>query len=399
MTSKLKSLNTQHLGIVIIGQSNANTLFLNFGDTPTHTDLARILVGESTNVGLTPTWNTNVFEASNSYGLSSLIDSIHSSYLVPIKIITNGSGGASIATWNAALKPSEAYGQTLALIQRNLANVNYLVWIHGEEDAHLGTTKQAYKDGVIALYKRFLDDTGLTTDTLKFVITGVGEVTSGGFATTPNIQAIQDAQVELCSEIQGMVYAGDMSDIATSDGIHFTQGGSVTVGDRIGDSIVADIAAQLSDDNLNVPEESSGGGTSISFSANKNGTAQTGVLSGTETKLTFTNEEWDIGSHYDATNSKWTPPAGKYQIICSMVVDAGIVDQAGAYINLKKNGTLIKQSNETISGTSIGPEAFICGLVDANGTDYFEVFAYVTGTGNKTIGGAKHTTYFEGHSV
>src|ERR1700743_1947262 len=59
------------------------------------------------------------------------------------------------------------------------------------------------------------------------------------------------------------------------------------------------------------------------FSANKNGVAQTGIPTGVATKVTFTNEDFDGGSFYDAANSSGMPPAGYYQINANLTISAG----------------------------------------------------------------------------
>jgi hypothetical protein len=66
----------------------------------------------------------------------------------------------------------------------------------------------------------------------------------------------------------------------------------------------------------------------ISFSANMNAVDQTGVVSATFTKVAFTTEAWDVGSYYDAVNSKYVPPVGKYRISAALFITAGLVDQA-----------------------------------------------------------------------
>jgi hypothetical protein len=75
------------------------------------------------------------------------------------------------------------------------------------------------------------------------------------------------------------------------------------------------------------------------FSASKNTVDQTGIATGTFTKLTFPTEEWDDGGFYDAPNSKWTPPSGLVHITGGARMTAGVVDQAIMVVTLYKDGT------------------------------------------------------------
>ena len=80
----------------------------------------------------------------------------------------------------------------------------------------------------------------------------------------------------------------------------------------------------------------------VSFSANKNGVDQTGIASGVNTKVTFTNEGWDTNSNYDAPNSRFTPTvAGKYLMSAVSYIGTGI--NYSGELMLYKNGVLINE--------------------------------------------------------
>jgi hypothetical protein len=136
-----------------------------------------------------------------------------------------------------------------------------------------------------------------------------------------------------------------------------------------------------------------------SFSAHKNGTDQTGILSATWTKVTFATEAWDTGSLYDTTNSRWTPPAGKVKLTAAAYISVGAVDQAQSALAIYKNGAAFKYVN--ISNAS-GTAGFVLNGScndDANGTDYYEVFVNGGGTGDKTITGDSKYTWFVGETM
>lgn len=133
----------------------------------------------------------------------------------------------------------------------------------------------------------------------------------------------------------------------------------------------------------------------ISFSAHKNSTNQTGVPTGTFTKITYATELFDNGGLYDAaTNYRWTPPPGTLTLTGAIGYSSG-VDQASFSISIRKNGSDFRGARSTASGTDIiNQDATI--VDECNGTDYYEVFAYHEGGSDRTILGTQLYTYFMG---
>jgi hypothetical protein len=131
------------------------------------------------------------------------------------------------------------------------------------------------------------------------------------------------------------------------------------------------------------------------FSAHKNGTAQTGINM-TATKVTFGTEVYDTGGFYDATSSKWTPPAGPITIKAGMVYTTNVVVGSFGSLSIYKNGTIFKQ------GLVFG--AFAAGFMNgevtiddvANGTDYYEVYTSGGTASNFAIDGVAANTWFMG---
>ncbi len=133
---------------------------------------------------------------------------------------------------------------------------------------------------------------------------------------------------------------------------------------------------------------------SVAFSANKNAVNQT-ILTATFTKVTFITEDYDEGSYYDAVNSKFTPPSGYYHIDVSFgwSSDGGLL-----YCMLYKNGVLHK-GNVVYQGTGeIITNQISCDVI-ANGTDYFEVYAWQDTGSSKTISGATAYAFFHAHKI
>jgi hypothetical protein len=138
------------------------------------------------------------------------------------------------------------------------------------------------------------------------------------------------------------------------------------------------------------------------FLAHKNGSNQTSVANTTYTKITFTTEDWDIGSHYDAANSRFQPSvAGKYRLTAVVNFSTGLADAGQYIVAIYKNGTLHRLIGGIQAGgstQSIQPNGSC--IVDANGsTDYFEVYAYGQTGSSLTIEGSASTTYFCGEKI
>lgn len=151
-----------------------------------------------------------------------------------------------------------------------------------------------------------------------------------------------------------------------------------------------------------IDELAVGASGSPCFRAHKNGTNQTGIASATETKITFGTEEFDVGGHYDAANSKFQPTvAGKYHLSTTLqVATANVLDQNGFFIRIFKNGASVAECVVIFSANATVHSNSVSTIVDANGsTDYFEVYVSILGAGDKTISGGTTQTWFCGERV
>ena len=136
-----------------------------------------------------------------------------------------------------------------------------------------------------------------------------------------------------------------------------------------------------------------------SFHAHKNGTNQTGIVTNTETKVTWSTELFDVGSYF--ASSKWTPPAGKVFVSATVwFSNSNLVDGSKIYCVLYKNGSAYKYGTQDIVGYgNTGTSSAVTVVDTANGTDYYEVYALADGSGNKTVNGATTVTYFQGFLI
>lgn len=137
-----------------------------------------------------------------------------------------------------------------------------------------------------------------------------------------------------------------------------------------------------------------------SFKAHKNGTDQTGIANSTWTKITFGTEVWDTGAAYDsATNHRWTPPAGKVRIAAQINVSAGASASNVQRVAIYKNGSLFAVGTPDFcsTGSVVRPRVDVTDT--ANGTDYYEVWAFLISGGTLTVAGATTDSWFEGHQI
>lgn len=138
------------------------------------------------------------------------------------------------------------------------------------------------------------------------------------------------------------------------------------------------------------------GGSKASFRAHKNGVNQ--PVSGT-VKITFDTEEFDEGGYYDAPNSKWVPPAGKYRISATFAAKLATTGNYNLFIELRKNGI----SNARSAGSGYGTltcTPSITADVQANGTDEFEIYyVFVDTAAEMNIRGMSYETWFCGEAI
>jgi hypothetical protein len=134
----------------------------------------------------------------------------------------------------------------------------------------------------------------------------------------------------------------------------------------------------------------SGVANTPAFKAYKS-TPQTGVATGTLTKVTFQTELFDSDSNF--ASSTFTPTtSGKYSVIAKVAVQGAITTNTWACW-LYKNGAVIAESNQYQSSGVTNPE--VSTIVEMNGTtDYLEVYLYQTSGSNQIINDGQANTYF-----
>ena len=115
------------------------------------------------------------------------------------------------------------------------------------------------------------------------------------------------------------------------------------------------------------------------------------TITANPTKITFTTEELDAGGYYDASNSKWTPPAGVVFVEASAQF-TDILDGTLVEFLIYKNGSSVARCNRLCATTDALRATYIGA---ANGTDYFEVYVACVDP-SWTVYGIQAATRFTG---
>ena len=139
----------------------------------------------------------------------------------------------------------------------------------------------------------------------------------------------------------------------------------------------------------------------VAFSVHRNG-VNFNLADNTLTNVDFTTEEFDTNSSYDVATNLFTPPAGKYHLSAAARTNAAAVDQGVFVVMIYKNGVQYKSGNfAPMSGATTSCGSMVSCLVDANGTDYFEMIVYQTNSTATTlaVNGLASDCWFQGYKI
>jgi len=115
------------------------------------------------------------------------------------------------------------------------------------------------------------------------------------------------------------------------------------------------------------------------------------IAATTWTKLLPTDEQYDVGGYW--ASSRWTPPAGKYIIGASIPCDG--VSGGNWRLAVYKNGS----AHRYIAGGFEMQQLCGAAVVQANGTDYFEFFVYLSTSSGFIYGDAAQGGAFWGYAI
>ena len=120
------------------------------------------------------------------------------------------------------------------------------------------------------------------------------------------------------------------------------------------------------------------------------------VASGSHTKLNYTAEVFDTDGMYDASNSRWQPTtAGYYFVTGGARFDPD--SETELWLQLRKNGSTylsLYDFQPTDSWCNMGSR-----IMYANGSDYFELYAYHGSGSTETFGSSEQHTEFSAYKI
>jgi hypothetical protein len=228
-----------------------------------------------------------------------------------------------------------------------------------------------------------LDDNFATLDTRGVQIAGdIGGSTSAPYVVSLGGRALSSSAPAVG---QTLVWSGSVWTPSTTGGSGGSGGGSSTVTSTV------------------TPTISSTTTTYPAFSAYPSSSVQQTITSGSQQKVLFQNEEFDIGNSF--SSSKFQPTVAGYYQLNSVVRISGTMGTGENMLVIWKNGNEWKRGWNQ-SGTEVGANFLalqVSALVYANGTtDYFEIYIQQGSGSNRDItvahqaGGWGNITWFNG---
>jgi hypothetical protein len=114
----------------------------------------------------------------------------------------------------------------------------------------------------------------------------------------------------------------------------------------------------------------------------------------------MTTEVFDDGGYFDLANSRWTPPAGPVVLSGAISLSGNFAVGSVHAVGILKNGVSFAQNTVYESVTNQGLGGVITAMDIANGTDYYELYAYsTTSSSTATVAGLAQVTYFQGQCM
>lgn len=134
-----------------------------------------------------------------------------------------------------------------------------------------------------------------------------------------------------------------------------------------------------------------GGGGASNFAAAYKSTDQT-VSTGSSTKITFTSEEFDTGSDFDTTNSRYTAPStGKYMLIADLRFP-GITSTDYHYVNVYKNGGAYKTFYSQLEDGGFATRHLsLTTVLNLTSGDYIELYTESSDSSYTVSGGTENS--------
>ena len=139
-----------------------------------------------------------------------------------------------------------------------------------------------------------------------------------------------------------------------------------------------------------------GGGAAKSGFRAKAITTQTAPYSA---KVIFQQTIFNTGNHFISAAGQWTPPAGPVIVGANLLL-AGLTLNQSYSLQILRQGTATIVCENSMQFAQTNGTISICAVDYANGTDHYEVWLFVAGSGTQILGASANAyTYFYGHSL
>jgi len=137
-------------------------------------------------------------------------------------------------------------------------------------------------------------------------------------------------------------------------------------------------------------------GDDVSFSA-YNSTQQS-LPHGTSQVL-FNTEQFDTKNYYNTSNSQFTPAIpGKYILTVSLTL-YDMPSGKSQQITIYKNGAYAASSSRVATGAALTTRAVVSKVIDADGDDYFNAYAYQDSGASRNTANEVNNTSFTGARI
>mgnify|MGYP003122682277 FL=1 len=161
-----------------------------------------------------------------------------------------------------------------------------------------------------------------------------------------------------------------VSNIETSSG-----SGTITIG-QSGETITIPSGATI---NMSSATQTGVGGANTPYFYARKTSTQT-MTNGADVKVTFDTEDFDTGSEYDTSNSRFTPGNGNTYKIHAQINAKGssnTVLQEARIILFKNGSEVFQMRNDTYTNNANWMAPSISKFVTGNGSDYYEIYANI----------------------
>jgi hypothetical protein len=129
-----------------------------------------------------------------------------------------------------------------------------------------------------------------------------------------------------------------------------------------------------------------------------NNSVNQNITRNTNVKLSLSATSIDTAGMFDTSTSKYTPRAGIYRMHAQANFASGYADADTLQLYIYKNGSMLRRTIMPAKGIT-NNLLQLSFLEEANGTDYYELYAYAAGSGTAVVSGSSAYTFFDSEQI